>query len=129
MAVTANAMKGDRDKCIQVPLPSEEGTTKRFQDFLPESQGQNLALTVLFVQNSLDRISHAMKGDRDRRIQVSTGEKRGDTLHYFKGFRSENGSRQGQNVDFTGSIVPWSLDSGYGWASAARSAVDQIWHK
>ena len=111
------------------PASERRGNNQKVSRFFPESQGQNLALTVLFVQNSLDRISHAMKGDRDRRIQVSTGEKRGDTLHYFKGFRSENGSRQGQNVDFTGLIVPWSLDSGYGWASVARSAVDQIWHK
>ena len=32
------------------PLPSEEGTTGR----LPESQGQNLALTVLHAPSSLD---------------------------------------------------------------------------
>ena len=37
-----------------IPLQSEEGTTKRFSGYLPERQGQNLALTVLHVPHSRD---------------------------------------------------------------------------
>ena len=36
------------------PLPSKEGTPSTFQGLSPESQGQNLALTVVYVPYSLD---------------------------------------------------------------------------
>ena len=36
------------------PLSSEEGTTQRSERRVPESQGHNLVVTVLYVPNSLD---------------------------------------------------------------------------
>ena len=36
-------------------LPSDEGETHFFSEVLPEGQGQNLALTVVYVPSSLDR--------------------------------------------------------------------------
>ena len=43
-----------RSGVVSDPLPSEEGTTYNILRTSPESQGQNLALTVLFVPGSLD---------------------------------------------------------------------------
>ena len=38
-----------------LPLPGEEGTTKKtFKALSPESEGQNMALTVLHVPHSLE---------------------------------------------------------------------------
>ena len=70
MAVTANAMKGDRDKCIQVPLPSEEGTNKNvFQKHTSKPRPDS---TVLFLPNSFDILSNALKDDRDKCIPASS---------------------------------------------------------
>ena len=42
------------DKKTWYPLPSEEGTLLDVEWLLPECQGQNLALTVLYVPYSLE---------------------------------------------------------------------------
>ena len=44
----------DTSSSSDVPLPSKNEYLKRFGGILPESQGQNLALTVLHVPYSLD---------------------------------------------------------------------------
>ena len=45
----------DRGSGFRGLPPSEEGTIKTFLRLLHESQGQNLALIVLYVPYSLDR--------------------------------------------------------------------------
>jgi len=42
---------------------------------------------------------------------LPTGERGGNNLNGFKDIRTENGSRQGQNLALTGLCVPRSLDS------------------
>jgi len=39
-------------------LPSKEGTIRKFQELAPESQGQNLTLTVLNVPSTLESGLH-----------------------------------------------------------------------
>ena len=43
------------EPCVGRPLPSKEGTTWKGLRRLPESQGQNLVLTVLYEPHFLDR--------------------------------------------------------------------------
>ena len=47
--------------------------------------------------------------------QGSSVERRGNNLNSFKDFRTENGSRRGQNLAVTGSFATSSLDS---WRAA-----------
>jgi len=51
---TSSAALEKRPRVTAFPLPSEEGTIQTVLRLLPESQGQNLALTVLCAAHSLD---------------------------------------------------------------------------
>jgi len=54
------------------PLPSEDGTTKPLLGLSPEGQGHNLALTVLYVQHSLDSGGwHLLRNTRGVTTQVA----------------------------------------------------------
>ena len=62
-------------------------------------------------------------------ISLASGQRGGNNLNGLKGFRSNHGSNQGQNLAMTGLFDPSSLDSGsviaryvaiqYGWVLLA----------
>ena len=62
-----------------VPLPSEKGTAEKvLKGLLPESQGQNLALTVLCLPCSLAAIAvqicqHGEREDNESKSRVGEG--------------------------------------------------------
>ena len=56
--------------CLSLPLPSEEGTTCFFKGVSPQSPGQNLVLTVLYVPYSLDSGLMGCSNTRPRWLRV-----------------------------------------------------------
>ena len=59
--------------CLIGSFQAKRGQRKRFQGLLPESQGQNLALTVLHVLYSLDSGLSKVNADTEMKMQGMNG--------------------------------------------------------
>ena len=92
----------------------------RISRLASESRGQNLALTVLHVPNSIGsgtlhpnpqpHNSGTAHDAHDRGDPLSSGEE--NNVKGFDDFLTENSSSHGQDLALTGLCVPSSLESG-----------------
>jgi len=68
------------------PLPSEEGTPSKVLKILPGSQGQNLAVPVVYVARQCGGHSGTSRAPSAASSAGTASERRGNTLTGFKDF-------------------------------------------